>query len=294
MHSVIQRGLSIWPIRWLACRGIGHAAMQVCRNAGAEAVRHGEQRGQSRLRPHRARYPARPHLRLAGRLFATDVARETGGRSVEIILNSLSGKLLHALWDCIAEFGQLVELGNRGLVGHGPSPSSPSYAISGPSQRPPSSLPRRKGDHIGKVVVSMPEDADDLSAAPQAAEIQFDSTARYVITEWLGGVGRLVASWMAERGARSIVFLSCRPRTSCAPADGRERRAPGRRIFQFMMRDAADLDLGKRVAALGMDSLMAIELRRWWKQSFGVEATVRDLGVLPTEGLVRSVVSGSS
>lgn len=68
----------------------------------------------------------------------------------------------------------------------------------------------------------------------------------------------------------------------------------GLRIFQFMMRDAVDMDISMNVSSIGMDSLMAIELRRWWKQSFAAEVTVleimgagtlRQLGRLASEGL---------
>jgi NADPH:quinone reductase-like Zn-dependent oxidoreductase len=45
--------------------------------------------------------------------------RETAGRGVDIVLNSLSGELLHASWKCVAQFGKLVELGKRDLVGYG-------------------------------------------------------------------------------------------------------------------------------------------------------------------------------
>ncbi len=51
--------------------------------------------------------------------FYAGVMRETGGQGVDIVLNSLSGKLLHASWQCVAEFGKLVELGKRDLVGFG-------------------------------------------------------------------------------------------------------------------------------------------------------------------------------
>lgn len=37
--------------------------------------------------------------------FVDGVMRETGGQGVDIILNSLSGELLHATWTCVAEFG---------------------------------------------------------------------------------------------------------------------------------------------------------------------------------------------
>ena len=44
---------------------------------------------------------------------------ETGGRGVDVVLNSLSGDLLHASWKCVAEFGKLIELGKRDLMAFG-------------------------------------------------------------------------------------------------------------------------------------------------------------------------------
>ena len=49
--------------------------------------------------------------------FVDGVMRETGGRGMDVILNSLSGELLHSTWDCVAEFGSLVEIGKRDLIG---------------------------------------------------------------------------------------------------------------------------------------------------------------------------------
>ncbi len=54
--------------------------------------------------------------------------RETEGRGVDIVLNSLSGELLHASWKCVAEFGKLVELGKRDLVGFGKLDMEPFLA----------------------------------------------------------------------------------------------------------------------------------------------------------------------
>ena len=51
----------------------------------------------------------RPRLRDCGRKF----------RGVDIVLNSLSGELLHALWHCVAEFGTMIELSKRDLAGFG-------------------------------------------------------------------------------------------------------------------------------------------------------------------------------
>ena len=45
--------------------------------------------------------------------------RETQGRGVDIVLNSVSGELLHASWNCVAEFGKMIELGKRDILGYG-------------------------------------------------------------------------------------------------------------------------------------------------------------------------------
>ena len=51
--------------------------------------------------------------------FRNDVERETRGRGVDVVLNSLSGELLHASWKCVAGFGTMIELGKRDLAGFG-------------------------------------------------------------------------------------------------------------------------------------------------------------------------------
>ena len=43
------------------------------------------------------------------------------------------------------------------------------------------------------------------------------------------------------------------------------------------MNDEQDIDLSQTLAAIGVDSLVAIELRNWWKQSLGVEVSVLEL-----------------
>lgn len=47
--------------------------------------------------------------------------------------------------------------------------------------------------------------------------LQFDSDTAYLITGGLGGLGRAISVWLAERGAREIVFLS--PSAGTKPSD---------------------------------------------------------------------------
>jgi NADPH:quinone reductase-like Zn-dependent oxidoreductase len=51
--------------------------------------------------------------------FLHDVKRETNGRGVDVVLNSLTGPLLHASWDCLASFGRMIELGKRDFLSNG-------------------------------------------------------------------------------------------------------------------------------------------------------------------------------
>lgn len=48
--------------------------------------------------------------------FVDGVMAATGGRGVDVVLNSLSGDLLHASWGCVAAGGTLVELGKRDMI----------------------------------------------------------------------------------------------------------------------------------------------------------------------------------
>lgn len=47
--------------------------------------------------------------------FQKGIMRETGGRGVDVVLNSLSGDKLKASWACIAPFGRFIEIGKADI-----------------------------------------------------------------------------------------------------------------------------------------------------------------------------------
>ncbi|KAK8024082.1 polyketide synthase [Apiospora rasikravindrae] len=51
--------------------------------------------------------------------FVEGIRAATGGRGVDVVVNSLVGDLMHASWGCIASFGRFVEIGKRELINAG-------------------------------------------------------------------------------------------------------------------------------------------------------------------------------
>jgi len=65
-----------------------------------------------------------------------------------------------------------------------------------------------KGVHLGKIVVTFADPDAVLRVKPSVPRVVFDPQATYILAGCLGGVGRSIATWMVDRGARSLSFLS--------------------------------------------------------------------------------------
>jgi hypothetical protein len=67
----------------------------------------------------------------------------------------------------------------------------------------------------------------------------------------------------------------------------------GKQIYVFMMYPIEDLDISQTLSGLGVDSLVTLEIRNWWKRSLGLEiSTLEILGAGTIEGLARLAVEG--
>lgn len=51
----------------------------------------------------------------------------------------------------------------------------------------------------------------------------------------------------------------------------------GKKIYSFMLKPEDDLDISLTLSQIGLDSLMAIELRRWWKLALGLQISVLEI-----------------
>jgi FlaA1/EpsC-like NDP-sugar epimerase len=66
----------------------------------------------------------------------------------------------------------------------------------------------QQGLHMGKMVVETPGLPERDLVAQSRCTSRFSSELSYFLVGGLGGIGRAIATWMVERGARSLLFFS--------------------------------------------------------------------------------------
>ncbi|MEU4577809.1 type I polyketide synthase [Nonomuraea sp. NPDC023979] len=95
-----------------AAGGTGQAAVAVARLLGAEVI---ATAGTEEKRRHLRRQGVEHVFDSRGLGFAGEVLRVTGGRGVDVVLNSLSGDAMRASLTLLAPGGRFVEIGKRDL-----------------------------------------------------------------------------------------------------------------------------------------------------------------------------------
>ncbi|KAF5239311.1 hypothetical protein FANTH_10014 [Fusarium anthophilum] len=102
-----------------ACGGVGLAAVQISQMVGADVFCTVGSEEKVDFLMSNFKIPRNRIFNSRDSSFVDGIMHETGGKGIDVILNSLSGQLLHATWACVAEFGTLVEIGKRDLIGRG-------------------------------------------------------------------------------------------------------------------------------------------------------------------------------
>ena len=102
-----------------ACGGVGLAALQVAKMTGADIYATVGNEEKAKYLVENFDLPRNRIFHSRDASFLGGIMRETDGRGVDLVLNSLSGDLLHATWKCVAEFGKMIEIGEKDLIGAG-------------------------------------------------------------------------------------------------------------------------------------------------------------------------------
>ncbi|MFF7361884.1 SDR family NAD(P)-dependent oxidoreductase [Streptomyces sp. NPDC008125] len=228
-----------------ATGGLGLAALQVARSAGATVIATaGTEEKRARLRALGVEHV----FDSRGLDWADGVRAATDGRGVDVVLNSLAGAAIAVGLEVLAEDGRFVEVGKRDIyadtsVELGAFAKSLAFTavdIAGMLRRRPERFARvlravwdrvesgvlappevrewsfaeaetafrtmSRGEHIGKVVLTAPAACSTVVPEPLPGG-RFRARGSYLITGGLGSLGLSLAEYLAENGAGAIALL---------------------------------------------------------------------------------------
>lgn len=240
-----------------ASSAVGIAAIQICRNYfnGVKIYATASNEDRANFVSASFNLPREHIFDSNDTSFMYHLKAATKGEGVDLVLNNLTGELLHASWECVAEDGKMIELGKKDLVGKGHlrldlmeanrtfvgvdisklkgsklksllettmsllnsrriKPISPMKVFDSDDVEDAFRYAQNgeiNEDHIGgKLVVRLPDSGKDsdglLSAAPK--QLALDADKSYLLVGGLGGLGRSLATYLIENGARHLIIFS--------------------------------------------------------------------------------------
>ncbi|WP_156325688.1 SDR family NAD(P)-dependent oxidoreductase, partial [Nonomuraea sp. SBT364] len=261
--------------------GVGLAALEYARHAGAHVIATaGSEAKRDLLRALGAAHA----LNSRSLRFAEQVRELTGGRGVDVVLNSLAGEAVSRGLECLRHGGRFVELGKRDIYESRHLPLRPfgdNIAFFGVDVgtlmwkdpalmaahvatllhvRDPYPLPHtvfpaervadafalmRHSRHIGKVVVSLDPRDEPILVRNRPEGRRPEGT--YLVTGGLSGFGAATARHLARAGVRRLALVGRRgPDTPGAPALLEELRELGAEATAYAA-DAADRDAVREI-----------------------------------------------
>jgi NADPH:quinone reductase-like Zn-dependent oxidoreductase/acyl carrier protein len=239
--------------------GVGLAAIQLARRAGAEIF---TTAGSPRKRDYLRALGVDHVFDSRSLAFAEQIRALTGGRGVDVVLNSLAGEFIARSLSLLGPGGRFIEIGKVNILRPDEVPAGVRYhhfdvgeecaredslwkelfadIVHGiesgaleplPCEAHPIEEARSaframaQGRHIGKLVLSFEERRTPDASSP----VTIAADGAYLVTGGLGGLGLRVARWLVEQGAGQVVLMGRRPPSDEAQAELRalEARAPG-------------------------------------------------------------------
>ena len=216
-----------------AAGGVGQAAVQLARAAGAEVFATASSAKQASVRA----FGVEHVFDSRQTAFAQEILEATGGEGVDVVLNSLTGPgFIDASLSCLKQGGRFVEMARVDILTEEEmaavrpdvaysilrvdvlkeeEPAIPGAVLQrvvdqiatgelAPlnhvrwplAEAEPAIRYMQAARHIGKIVLT--------NSAIETGQLRDDRT--YLVTGGLGGIGCAVAGWLADRGAGAIVL----------------------------------------------------------------------------------------
>lgn len=267
--------------------GVGMAAIALARRVGAIVF---ATAGSAEKRAVLARMGVAHVLDSRSASFGDEVMRITGGRGVDMVLNSLTGALLDKSFECLADGGVFLEIGkrdlwtyervaalNRGIRYHivdcnDNARDTPQLVgeiftrvlkdiESGALPQLPCTTfafehaadafrHMAQARHIGRVVFRH-------RVEPRRLDAPIRSDATYLVTGGLTGLGLLAAQWLADQGARHLLLIGRRAPDATTASALAAIESTGVRVIVKSADMASDEGVASLMHALG-DGLPAL------------------------------------
>jgi NADPH:quinone reductase-like Zn-dependent oxidoreductase/acyl carrier protein len=237
LAELAQAQAGEWVLIHAAAGGVGLAALQVARRAGCKVI---ATAGSAEKRSYLAALGVEHVFSSRSLEFAEQVMAVTGGRGVNVVLNSLSGEFIPRSLAVLAAGGRFVEIGigskiwpEAEVAGLRPDVAYFPFDLSRMAREEPALVRRLFVDFLAAVergeytplprrVFPLEEAAAAFRTMAQArhigkivvrnrpaetAEVAIRPDATYLITGGLGALGLEVARYFVERGARHLALL---------------------------------------------------------------------------------------
>ncbi len=267
-----------------ATGGVGLAAVQRACRAGAEIF---ATAGTPEKRDYLKQLGIEHVMDSRTLAFADEVLERSGGRGVDVVLNSLAGEALVRGVATLADYGRFLEIGKRDVYGNSRLGLRPFRKNLSFHAIDLDRMIRERPALLGSLFRGLVQEANegrlaplphrvfpitDAAAAfrymqqskhvgkivlsmrerparvvPGEEPIAFHADATYLITGGLGGFGLAVAHWMVERGARHLVLLG---RRGLHSAEDRQAVAELEELGARILVRAADVTKREDLAAV--------------------------------------------
>ncbi len=271
-----------WVLIHSAAGGVGLAAIEIAQKIGARVIA-------TASSPEKHAFLKSigvDHVLQSRTLdFADEAMTITGGRGVDVVLNSLSGDYITKSMEILAPFGRFVELGKRDIyqdrrVGLKAFRNNISYHVVdiaatmvdrrsefadlfrtvvtklGTGEWKPLPVKTFSSAEASEAFRYMAQSrhigkvvvemARNVTAVSRNDRVTFKPKASYLITGGLGGVGLAAAKWMVSNGARHLILVSRRDANSEIESQMREIESLGAQVVHAQV----DISNGSDVAAL--------------------------------------------
>ncbi|NJO95086.1 MAG: aminotransferase class I/II-fold pyridoxal phosphate-dependent enzyme [Pleurocapsa sp. CRU_1_2] len=216
-----------------AAGGVGLAAVQIAQQIGAEVYTTASVGKWDFLKASGVKYV----MNSRNLDFAEEVMQLTGGKGVDLILNSLNGDFIPQNLAILAPNGRFVEIGKVGIWEHAQVAEARDdisyfpFDLLEVSRQDPDLIKRMFAELIQQFVDGKLEplphqifpiqQADDafryMAQAKHIGKVVIDfptnhqvvtSDGSYLITGGMGALGLQVANWLAEEGAKHLILVS--------------------------------------------------------------------------------------